>query len=144
MTYVALRAAPSRMLLAALLGASLACVVARTTKSTIEVRGDRTIEQKLRWVEEHITETRLTRLKAQLMEQIPSITNEQLADMSLGWNETTLQSLTGNGSSKGIIVWVTIQHSKEFDPSTMMTVATAILDTEINGPEVAPSPKVAP
>jgi len=132
-----------RLLALLAIGGLVACA-APVYKNTIEVKRGQTIEEKTRWLEAHMTEERLARLKAQLKERIPSITEAQLDQMGMGWNETTFQSFTGKGSSTTVTVWVGMQYDSSFRPEPIIAAATAILEQEINGPEVSATPKVAP
>jgi hypothetical protein len=125
------------------LAAAVGCVT-KTYQNAIEVKGGATVEERVRWAESYVTQARLDRLKVQLKERLPSITDQQLSMMGLRWNQTTFQSFTGQGSTTTVTISVGIQYDNSFDPAPIIAAASAILEPEINGAFALPASKVAP
>jgi hypothetical protein len=125
----------ARYLAAAFAVAILQGCVTRTYQNAIEVKGNHSLEEKVRWAQSFTTEERLALLKAQLKQRLPSVTDNQLSTLSLKWTETHFKSFTGKGSSSAVTVSVGIQFDSSFDPKPIIGAAAEILESEINARE---------
>ena len=123
----------------------LTCRVQNFQQNAIEVKRGQTVEERARWAEAFVTEERFERLKVQLKERLPQLTDTQLSQLGLRWNQTTFQSFTGQGSSTTVTIIVVVGTDGTFDPAPILAAAAAILEPEINGPPaVAPISKAGP
>ncbi|PYR96822.1 MAG: hypothetical protein DMG12_25460 [Acidobacteria bacterium] len=115
-----------------------------------------TIEEKLRIAQSVVTAERLVRLKAQLKDRVPAVTDEQLAGLGLSWSliqsggaVTVNESSVGNNEAANgagefiglnrkpgnyVIVTVGVQHNSSFDPEPILDAAFLILEPEVNPP----------
>ena len=130
-----LRGVGATYLAAAFGVAMLQGCVTRTYQNAIEVKGNQSIEEKVRWAQSFTTEERLALLKAQLKQRLPSVTDSQLSTLNLKWTETHFKSFTGKGSSSAVTVSVGIQFDSSFDPKSIIATAAEILEPEINPPD---------
>jgi hypothetical protein len=122
-------------LLATLSAVSLSfCVsVSKTQQYGIEVKRGTTVEEKLQIAKSIVTDERFSRLKAQIRERMPGISDAQLAGMGLRWNQTQFRPLSGGEPRTSVIVLVVIQEQAGIDGKAIVETAAAILDPEING-----------
>ena len=113
------------------------CVsVSKTQQYGIEVKRGNTIEEKLQIAKSIVTDERLSRLKAQIRERMPGLSDAQLAGMGLRWNQTQFRPVSGGPPSTTVSVLVLMQG---IDAKTIVETTAAILDPEINGTNGAPS-----
>lgn len=97
----------------------------------VAVDGASSNEQKLRIAQSIASESRLVRLREQLRAQFPSLSAGQLEGLGLSWNQTTSQSLAGQGSSTTIAVIITMRFEGNLDPSPVVEAASVIIRAEI-------------
>src|SRR5262249_31086046 len=107
-------------------------------QNVLEVGAGGSVEEKLRLAQSIATERRLARLKVQVRERLPNVTDAQLAHMGLRWNRTDFHSFAGNGSRTIVTVAVVLQYDSSFDPKPIIAAATAILEPEVS--PAVPSP----
>jgi len=137
-------------------GLAFSACRAGTTRGSLEVKAGDTIEEKLRIAQSVVTAERLVRLKAQLKDRVPAVTDEQLAGLGLSWSliqsggaVTVNESSVGNNEAANgagefiglnrkpgnyVIVTVGVQHNSSFDPEPILDAAFLILEPEVNPP----------
>ena len=103
----------------------------RIYRAGVAVDGPRSNEEKLRIAQSMASEARLLRLREQLKAQFPSLSAGQLEGLGLSWNQTTSQSLAGQGSNTTVAVIITMRFEGDFDPSPVVETASAIIRAEM-------------
>jgi hypothetical protein len=112
----------------------LGCVT-RTQQFVIEVKRGSTVGEKLQIAKTVVTEERLTRLKGELKQKWPSLTDAQLARMGLRWNENHFRTVNTGETSTSVTVTVALDEQPGIDAASLVKTAAALLDGEINGAE---------
>lgn len=110
----------------------VACVT-RTQQFAIEVKRGYTVGEKLQIAKSVVTEDRLARLKGELKQRWPDLTEVQLARMGLRWNENHFRSLNSGETNTSIIVTVAMEEQPGVDAAAVVKAAATLLDREING-----------
>lgn len=123
-----------RLLGGALIGMvlCLGCVT-RTQQFAIEVKRGGTVGEKLQIAKSVVTEERLTRLKRELRETSPGLSDAQLARMGLRWNENRFRAFNSGETSTSVTVTVLMEEQSGIDAAAIVKTAAALLDHEING-----------
>ena len=118
----------------ALIGLVL-CVgcVTRTQQFAIEVKRGSTVGEKLQIAKRVVTEERLSRLKAELKQRSPGLTDAQLARMGLRWNENYFRSVNTGETTTSVSVIVAMEEQPGVDAAAVVKTAATLLDSEING-----------
>lgn len=113
-------------------GCSTSCVT-RSFDTVVTVSGDEAADKKVRRVAALATPERLARLKLEVKQRLPQVTDPQLAGLRVMWRETTFLSLLGKGRSTKVILIARVYHDGSFDPKPISRTASAILEAELNG-----------
>jgi hypothetical protein len=81
-----------------------------------------------------ITEARLARLKAELKQRHPALTDAHLERIGIRWNETWSVNDDGTKGGRSVAILVIMEDRPGADASAVVETAARILDAEINGP----------
>jgi hypothetical protein len=114
-------------------GLSFCVTVAHTEQYGIEVKGGSTIPEKVHIARTVVTEERLNRLKGQIKDRIPTLSNAQLSGMGLTWSQTQIRSLNGGEPETVVFVHVSIPTQPGVDGKVVLETAAHLLEPELNG-----------
>jgi len=107
--------------------------VTRAQQFAIEVTRGATLEERLATAKAAVTDQRLARLKEEVKQTLPGVTDAQLAGMRLRWNENHLRSLSTGATSTSVFVLVILEERAGVDAATVVKTAADVLDRELNG-----------
>ena len=107
--------------------------VTRTQQFAIEVKRGSTVGEKLQIAKSVVTEERLSRLKGELKQRSPGLTDAQLARMGLRWNENYFRSVNTGETTTSVSVIVAMEEQPGVDAAAVVKTAATLLDSEING-----------
>ena len=110
-----------------------ACIT-RNRQYTFEVKRGASIEEKVERSKGLVTESRIARLKVELREKHPDLTNEQLERIGVRWNENWAVTADGGKANRSVTITVIMQEQRGADTAAVVETAARILDAEINGP----------
>jgi hypothetical protein len=118
----------------------LACVLAsscitRTGIYDFEVRRGASIEEKIERAKSIVTEARFTRLKVELREKHPDLTDAQLGTLGVRWADTWQAAPDGEKKDRSVTITVIMQEKPGANTGAVLKNAASILNAEINGPD---------
>ena len=108
--------------------------ITQTRQYSFEVKRGASIEEKLERAKELVTEARMARLKVELREKHPDLTDAQLEKMGIRWTENWQVTADGGKGNRSLTITVTMQEQPGADSAAVVETAARILEAEINGP----------
>jgi hypothetical protein len=108
--------------------------VTRTTQFSFEVKRGASIEEKIERAKELVTEARIARLKIELREKHPDLTEAQLQRIGIRWIDNRPVTPDGSKANRFVTITVIMQEQAGADTAAVVKTAARILDAEINGP----------
>lgn len=120
------------VVVASLLGT--ACFT-RTQQYSFEVRKGASIEERLQNARALATEERLARLKRELRDRHPDLTDAQLGRIGIRWTEKWSSAANGGKADRSVLITVIMEERAGADTGAVVMTAAKLLDAEINGPD---------
>lgn len=109
--------------------ASAACN--QTLQAQVVIDGGQSVEDKARIAGAIASDERLALLRSELRERFPTLSPSQAEGVGLSWNQTTFQSLTGQGSSSAVVVIVEMRYESGLDPRPIVDAARETIEAEV-------------
>ena len=119
---------------AALLVLALGCVT-QTRQYTFEVKRGVTIEERIESAKPVVTNARLQRLKGELKEKYPQLTDGHLDHFGVRWNEHWTVAADGGKANRSVTITVIMEERGGVDTAAVVESAARTLDAEVNGPD---------